>query len=57
MEFKVMTYLILHSQHGGALDKPWQVIRCSWSNDEQEVLFEASRELAYDFLRIHWDDV
>ena len=47
-------YLILHSQHRGVLTQPWQVIRCYTNTDEQDLLFEGSREHASAFLRANW---
>lgn len=48
-------YLILHSRYRGELHKPWQVIRCNTGDDEQELVFEGSRESAVVFLKNNWD--
>lgn len=50
-------YLILHSPHQGALDKPWQVIRCWHGKDDQQVLFSDQRDVCAGYLASHWDDL
>jgi len=48
-------YLILHSEHRGDLNKPWQVVRCWSNNDEQDLLFEGARDDAMVFLKNNWE--
>jgi hypothetical protein len=51
-----MSYLILHSDHEGELEKPWKVIRCNNSDGAQLLLFTGSRHDAMAYLAAHWDD-